>query len=154
VIRLEKHHYFALIKEVFDMSKVFVLFLMCLFGMLSLHANQQLSIQQNLENETTPQYLYKVLSVEDWKKSQSLESVKLTDADYDFIHLAREDQLERIVGKYWDKVPEYVVLKIDTTKLPGKLVFEANPGGENKYYHLYNGSIPLKTVVESKTIKK
>ena len=136
------------------MSKVFTLFLMCLFGMLSLHADQQLPSQQNLENKMTPQYLYKVLSVEDWKKSQSMEVVKLTEVDQDFIHLAREDQLNRIVGKYWDEVPEYVVLKIDTKKLPGKLVFEANPGGENKYYHLYDGSIPLKAVVESEIIKK
>jgi uncharacterized protein (DUF952 family) len=136
------------------MSKVFTLFLMCLFGVLLLNANQQSPLQQNLENEMTPQYLYKVLSVEDWKKSQSMESVKLTDADQDFIHLAREDQLDRIVGKYWDKVSEYVVLKIDMIKLPGKLIFEANPGGENKYYHLYGGSIPLKAVVESKIIKK
>lgn len=136
------------------MSKVFTLFLMCLFGMLTLHANQQLPLQQNLENEMTPQYLYKVLSVEDWQKSQGMRSIKLTAADQDFIHLAREDQLDRIVGKYWDKVPEYVVLKIDAAKLPGKLVFEANPGGENKYYHLYDGSIPLKAVVDSKLIKK
>jgi uncharacterized protein (DUF952 family) len=83
-----------------------------------------------------------------------MEVVKLTEADQDFIHLAREDQLNRIVGKYWDEVPEYVVLKIDTKKLPGKLVLEANPGGENKYYHLYDGSIPLKAVVESEIIKK
>lgn len=97
----------------------------------------------------TPRYLYKVLSVEDWKKSQGMESVKLADADHDFIHLAREDQLERIVKKYWSTVPEYIVLKIDTTKLPGNLVFEANPGGENKYYHLYDGSIPLKAVIDA-----
>jgi uncharacterized protein (DUF952 family) len=141
-------------KGVFDMSKVLTLFLMCLFGMLSLHADQPLPFQQNLENKMTPQYLYKVLSSEDWKKSQGMEVVKLTDADRDFIHLAKGDQLDRIVGKYWDKVPEYVVLKIDTKKLPGKLVFEANPGGENKYYHLYGSSIPLKSVVESKIIKK
>lgn len=136
------------------MLKILTMFLMCLFGTLSLHADQQLSSQQNLENKMNPQYLYKVLSVEDWKTSQSMDVVKLTDADQDFIHLAREDQLDRIMRKYWDKVPEYVVLKIDTKKLPGKLVFEANPGGENKYYHLYGGSIPLKAVVESKTIKK
>lgn len=136
------------------MSKVFTVFLMCLFGMLPLHANQKLFLQRNLENEMNPQYLYKVISIEDWKDSQEMESVKLTNADQDFIHLATEDQLGRIVEKYWDKVPEYVVLKINTTKLPGKLVFEANPGGENKYYHLYGGSIPLKAVVESKTTKK
>lgn len=136
------------------MPKVFILLLICLFGVQALHANQQSSSQQNFEDKMTPQCLYKVLSVEDWKQSQGRESVKLTDADQDFIHLAKKDQLDRIVGKYWDKVPEYVVLTIDTTKLPGKLVFEANPGGENKYYHLYGGSIPLKAVIESKTIKK
>lgn len=136
------------------MSKVFIMFLMCLFGMISIHANQQLSLQKNLENEMTPQYLYKVLSVEDWQKSQSMGSVKLAVADEDFIHLAREDQLNRIVEKYWDKIPEYVVIKIESTKLSGKLVFETNPGGENKYYHLYNGSIPLKAVIEAKIIKK
>lgn len=136
------------------MLKVFSLFLMCLFGMLSLHADQKLSSQQNLENKMTPQYLYKILSIEDWKKSQGMESLKLTNADQDFIHLAKEDQLDKIAGKYWDIVPEYVILKIDTAKLPGKLVFEANPGGENKYYHLYGGSIPLNAVVDSKIIKK
>lgn len=69
-------------------------------------------------------------------------------------HLPRKDQLDRIIRKYWDKVSEYVVLKIDKKKMAGKLFFEANPGGENKYYHLYGGSIPLKAVVESKIIKK
>lgn len=102
----------------------------------------------------TPQYLYKILPVENWKKNRGMDSAKLTDADQDFIHFAREDQLDRIVGKYWDKVPEYVILKIDIAKLPGKLIFEANPGGENKYYHLYGGSIPLEAVIESKIIKK
>lgn len=135
------------------MSKILTLVLMCLFGMLSLHADPQLPSKQNLE-KMTPQYLYKVLSIEDWKKSQSMKVVKLTDADHDFIHLAREDQLDRIVGKYWDKDREYVVLKIDAKKLPGKLVFEANPGGENKYYHLYDGFIPLNAVVDSKIITK
>ena len=81
------------------MLKIFTLVLMCLFGMLSLHANQQLPFQEYHENKMTPQYLYKVLSVEDWKKSQGMELVKLTDADQDFIHLARENQLDRIVEK-------------------------------------------------------
>ncbi len=100
----------------------------------------------------TPKYLYKVLSVENWKASD--KTVKLSSEDDAFIHLSTEDQLDRIVGKYWAQVPEYVILKIDTSKLPGKLLFEANPGGENKYYHLYNGSIPLNSIVESKTVKR
>ena len=77
--------------------------------MLSLHADQHLGSQQYLESTMDPKYLYKVLSVENWKKSQIMAVVKLTDADHDFIHLAREGQLDRILKKYWDTVPEYVV---------------------------------------------
>lgn len=102
----------------------------------------------------TPKYLYKVLSFEDWKKSQGSESVKLSEADHHFIHFSKKDQLERIIEKYWTNCPEFVVLKIDIKNLPGKLIFEANPGGINKYYHLYNGSIPISAVVESRTIKR
>lgn len=42
-----------------------------------------------------------------------------------------------------------MVLKIDPSKLIGKLVFEVNPGGTQKYYHLYNGKIPLNAVIEA-----
>ncbi len=98
-----------------------------------------------------PPYLYKVLSMDDWAKS--CKTVHLSSADADFIHFSTDDQLDKIIEKYWAGVPEYIVLKIDTRKLQGKLVLEANPGGTNKYYHLYNGSIPLSAVVESKVRK-
>lgn len=105
------------------------------------------------QKEEAPSYLYKVLSVENWKKSQSDLTVALSTDDKDFIHFSREDQLKRITSKYWAAVPEYVVLKVDTSKLAGKLVFEANPGGTSKYYHLYEGSIPLEAITESKVVK-
>jgi len=136
------------------MFKVFALSLICLSFGLVVNGNAQLPTEQNRVTEMTPQYLYKILSVENWKESQNLKSVKLADADHDFIHFSKEDQLARIEEKFWGNVPKYVVLKIDTAKLTGRLVYEANPGGENKYYHLYNGSIPLNSVVESKTIVK
>ncbi len=98
--------------------------------------------------ETRPTYLYKVLSMDDWAKS--CKTIHLSSTDADFIHLATEDQLDRIIEKYWAGVSEYVVLKIETARLLGELVLEANPGGTNKYYHLHNGSIPLSSIVESK----
>lgn len=112
------------------------------------------ALNQNLEQEMTPKYLYRIISIEDWKNSQELGDVILSDADRDFIHLAKEDQLERISEKYWAHVPEFIMLKIDTGQLPGTLIYEANPEGSNKYYHLYNGSIPIKAVHESNTIKR
>lgn len=96
--------------------------------------------------EKRPNFLYKILSVEDWAKS--VGAVHLPSMDADFIHLSTEGQLDRIVKKYWEDTPEYVVLKVDPTKLSGELVLEANPGGTNKYYHLYHGSIPLSAIVE------
>lgn len=100
--------------------------------------------------EKRPAFLYKVLSMDDWTKS--LDTVHLSSSDADFIHFSTEDQLPRIIEKYWADVCEYVVLKIETASLPGNLVLEANPGGINKYYHLYGGSIPLSVIVESKVI--
>jgi len=103
--------------------------------------------------DAVPQYLYKILSTENWQASQEKNNLVLSSDDDAFIHFSTADQLERIASKYWAHVPEFVVLTIDTTQLPGAMVFEANPGGENKYYHLYNGSIPLIAVVDVKVRK-
>lgn len=108
-----------------------------------------IGLQAHAEEETTPSFLYKILSTEDWKLSQEDSVLHLSSADTDFIHFSRQDQLDRILTKYWAGL-ECVVLKIDVSKLPGNLVFEANPGGAAKYYHLYDGNIPLTAVVETK----
>lgn len=116
--------------------------------------SEKSKINEQQESKITPHYLYKIISIENWKKSQGQASFILTTEDDDFIHFAREDQLQRIIDKYWADAPEYVVLKIETKQLPGKLKFEANPGGTNKYYHLYHGSIPIDSVAESKIVRK
>jgi uncharacterized protein (DUF952 family) len=133
------------------MKKCFWLLQILLFTgvfMSSEAYGDSLNVEQS-QRIIPPSFLYKVLTSEDWKKSQSQNSVILSKDDQDFIHLATEEQLPRITGKYWSKVPEYVVLKLDTNQLSGRLVYEVNPGGENKYYHLYQGSIPLKAVLEA-----
>ena len=99
--------------------------------------------------ENVPKYLYKILSVKNWEESQCAKYIALDKADDEFIHLSTEGQLDRIIAKYWKGVPQFVVLTIDPNKLEGELVFEANPGGENKYYHLYNGHIPPAAVVKT-----
>jgi peptide deformylase len=96
--------------------------------------------------------LYKVLSYRNWLTSQSSQTIKLAADDFAFIHFSKIDQLSRIIGKYWADASTYVILKIDPAKLPGDLKFEANPGGTNKYYHLYNGYIPFASVQEAKVV--
>ena len=101
----------------------------------------------------TPDFLYKILSLENWNASQQKEALVLSKDDEAFIHFSQEDQLDRIASKYWTNVPEYVVLKVNTSKVTGKLVYENNPGSTNKYYHLYEGSIPTDAVVDSQLVK-
>jgi len=98
--------------------------------------------------------LYKVVSLQSWEASQALQFVKLSDDDKEFIHFSTKDQLERITGKYWSNVPEYVILKVDMKQVPGKLVYEANPGGANKYYHLYDGCIPSNAILEATIVRQ
>ena len=131
-----------------------------MIGMISIafpfgfaEANEKLSMQEESQENHPPQFLYKVLSMEDWKASLSQNQLKLPKSDAEFIHLSTEDQLDRIIQKYYADVPEYIVIKIETEKLPGKLVYEANPRGTNKYYHLYHGGIPKSAIVDSKLSK-
>ena len=99
--------------------------------------------------EEVPQRLYKITTVEAWEESQSRGFLILAKIDEEFIHLAREDQLDRILSKYWAPIADYYLLTVDPKKLEGRLVFETNPGGTAKYYHLYNGKIPLSAVTKA-----
>lgn len=109
---------------------------------------------EQMQSNTAPQFLYKILSLPDWRNSQNQEFIILSKDDDQFIHFSTEDQLNGIISKYWANAKEYAVLKVDANQLPGRLVYEANPGGTNKYYHLYDGSIPRKSIYEFKVVKK
>ena len=100
-----------------------------------------------------PKYLYKILSKENWESSQNKSILVLSSNDEVFIHLAKEDQLQKILDKHWNNVSNYVVLKLETNKLNGTLLYETNPGGTTKYYHLYNGKIPHSSIVDVKVVK-
>src|SRR5581483_11257106 len=100
----------------------------------------------------TPEYLYKILSLKNWQATQSRKAFQLPAEDNDFIHFSTEQQLGRIIEKYWPDAPQYVILKIQTDKLEGRLIFEKNPGGATQYYHLYEGFITLYSIIESKTV--
>lgn len=96
-----------------------------------------------------PATLYKILSLEHWITSETGGRLSLSSNDDEFIHLATHEQLDRIIGKYWATVPQFVVLTVDPAQLPGELVLEANQPGGNQYYHLYNGFIPVSAILKA-----
>ena len=88
-------------------------------------------IQTNTE-ESIPKYLYKIVSPEEWQESRGKEFIKTSSMDKDFVHLATKDQVPHIAQKFWDK-KDYIILKLDSKKLIGHLVYETNPGGATRY---------------------
>lgn len=133
--------------------KNYVIILCWLFMLPVFLQGLQKDIELQMDG-TPPPYLYKIISLSNWQASQMDHVVMLTADDAAFIHLATAEQLDRIIQKYWAGAPQYVILKLSTAKLKGKLIYEVNPGGENKYYHLYQGFIPLEAVEEAKTVFK
>lgn len=108
---------------------------------------QIIKLEGNMNQKTYPEFLYKIVSQEDWEKSTLQGQVVRSSVDTDFIHLAKEDQIPQVVEKFW-KCKDHIVLKLDSKQLIGRLVYETNPGRSTKYYHLYEGTIPLNAVVD------
>lgn len=102
--------------------------------------------EENMNQESYPEFLYKIVSTEDWEMSALGNQVIRSSMDTDFIHLAMEDQIPYVVEKFW-KHREHIVLKLASKQLVGRLVYETNPGGSTQYCHLYDGHIPLDAVV-------
>ncbi len=134
------------------MQKIFILaFWFCSVSCF-LYSDETLLKREMMESETVkkPEYLYKVLSYRHWQATEHRKTVTLSAEDDAFIHLSTEEQLDRIISKYWSTVLQFVVLKLATDKLEGELKYEANLGGSTKYYHLYQGFIPFRSIVEAK----
>jgi uncharacterized protein (DUF952 family) len=115
----------------------------------SVNLTYQKEIQMNHENHT-PQYLYKIVSPEEWQDSLLKNQVVASPLDKNFIHLATENQVAHVAQKFW-KGKSYIILKLDSKRITGRLIYETNPGGTTQYYHLYEGKIPLDAVVDTST---
>lgn len=130
----------------------FFVLVLCL-GDVAMSANS-LFQSEPIHDVSATTVLYKIVSVEGWATSLSGDRVAVSKFDEGFIHLSTAEQLERICEKYWATVAEYVLLTVDSNKFIGDLRCETNPGGANKYYHLYDGYIPLDAVIEVQCISK
>lgn len=116
--------------------------------MVGISGGEETLIFDQAEEISLPQYLYLILSEEDWKQSQQLNKLVLSKEHEQFIHLAQKEQIQRVVDKFF-KESNPIVLTIDVKKMSGRLVYEVNPGGANKYFHLYKGSIPFEAIVKA-----
>lgn len=101
-----------------------------------------------MKQDSCPEYLYKIISRKQWEESKGTNQIILSAMDRDFIHLAKKDQLPRILQKFWNN-SDSIILKLVVKDLEGRLAYETNPGGTTKFYHLYDGNIPLEAVKDA-----
>ncbi len=91
--------------------------------------------------------LFKILTLDDWDKSCQSDRLCTPASDTAFVHFSTEKQYPAITAKKFTSVP-HVVLRIDATRLVGKLELEWDKKHTDQYYHLYNGYIPLEAVID------
>ena len=127
-----------------------VFFLATFFSLASFSLGNE--NHSNLEFMQPLEYLYKVLSYRFWNASQNKKTISLPAEDSEFIHFSTEEQLEKTLNKYWKEEPQLVILKVDVEKLVGNLVYETSANGSTKYFHLYDGYIPIGSLLESKVV--
>ncbi len=110
---------------------------------------EQREIQLQQEN---PDYLYRFVSLEQWQEIQLQNQVVNSSIDKDFIHLATKKQLNAVTQKFWNN-KDHIILKLASKIVKKRLLYETNSGGTTRYYHLYEGHIPLDAVVEFSIVR-
>ena len=93
-------------------------------------------------------YIYHIAAKADWdraKESGLYEVPSLKEEG--FIHCSMEEQVERVIDRFYSGRNDLVVLCIDSRKLTSQLVYEWAPSMEATFPHVY-GAINTDAVTE------
>ena len=90
-----------------------------------------------MSNKITNQFIYHICTTSSWtvqvdNKYYCHESLAVEG----FVHCCVEAQVEGVLKRYFENVNDLLLLKIDTSKLNEKLIYEKAPIGEY-FPHIY-----------------
>ena len=68
-----------------------------------------------------------------------------------FIHMSKEEQVEGVLNRYYQGIPDLVLLHIEESLLTSQLIFELSPSVNEEFPHLF-GKLNIDAVVEVKPI--
>lgn len=93
-------------------------------------------------------YIYHMAAREDWERSKEGGVYEVPSLKEEgFIHCCMEEQVARVLERFYKDAAETVVLRIDSRKLTSQLVYEWSPSMEATYPHVY-GPINTDAVTE------
>ncbi|QJW91929.1 DUF952 domain-containing protein [Spirosoma taeanense] len=86
--------------------------------------------------------LYHVVAASEWAKAESLPTYEAGSLQTEgFIHLSERHQVAGVLERYYQHVPDLLLLHIDGDRLSARLVYEVSTNNE-RFPHLYG---PLNT---------
>ncbi len=98
--------------------------------------------------------IYHVTTASNWKAAlnqgwYAAESLALEG----FIHMSKEEQVEGVLNRYYQGIPDLVLLHIEESLLTSQLIFELSPSVNEEFPHLF-GKLNIDAVVEVKPIMR
>lgn len=102
----------------------------------------------------TDRWLLHAALPDDWAEAAATGAYRWstrgrTFADEGFVHLSYAHQLDGVITRFYDDVPDLVILIVDRARLDDQVVDEPPaPGVAEHFPHLY-GPIPLGAVVRT-----
>ena len=81
--------------------------------------------------------IYHIVSAADWQKQESKSTYEASSLQAEgFIHLSIKEQVAGTLSRYYQNVPDLLLLHVDTDKLTSALKFEIATNNE-AFPHLY-----------------
>jgi uncharacterized protein (DUF952 family) len=95
--------------------------------------------------------IYHVVPATEWAKYETQPSYEAPSLQTEgFIHLSREEQVAGVFSRYYQGIPDLLLLHIDADKLTHELKYEVATNNE-RFPHLY-GPINKEAVVAVKQL--
>jgi uncharacterized protein (DUF952 family) len=81
--------------------------------------------------------IYHIVSATDWAKQESQPSYEASSLQTEgFIHLSQKEQVSQTLSRYYQDVPDLLLLHVDVDKLTHELKYELSTNNE-RFPHLY-----------------
>lgn len=96
--------------------------------------------------------IYHIVSVADWASQESQPTYEASSLQTEgFIHFSQKEQVRGVLNRYYQNVPDLLLLHVDADKLTHELRYELSTNDE-LFPHLY-GPLTKEAVITIEPIK-
>lgn len=101
--------------------------------------------------------IYHIAQAGDWERARregqyTVSTRGVTLAEQGFIHASTAGQVAPVANMFYRGVPDLVLLVIDTDRVAAEIRYEAVPGADAPFPHIY-GPLNLDAVIETRDFR-